>query len=566
MRITEAPVYRVPRPARNTLGQIDRLETTAAREQVRFLRELRRAVVGMLAGLDPARFRTAQLSALLTIIDSEIEVRRIAAMGAIQGPVETAGALGAELVDRVLVGVGGAQVGQAGLLGFSSELIAGSIQVTTGQVTAVWGELGAKLRNTIRRTSLGAVDSTAAVNAITRAIRDPKTFGSAMARAETIVRTEVNRTFGQATFERMRQGNERIRGGMLKAWLTAGDKRVRRSHIIAGDRYGFGGSRPGPIAMEKPFEVGRARLMMPLDPRGPAEETINCFLPGTRVGGAVLAASEAFYAGTAWRIKTARGHTLAVTANHPVLTGRGWTPACEIREGDELLSDPGHVELGVQRHIDHEHPEATVDQVFETLAANGRVRLPVVRGLDLHGDAAALPNPYVDVVAVDRHVLDGLVAGLAEGLDQLALVEDVAVVGAPLAGQGAALEFGGACLAAADRGMSGRDLPTPGSGPHPLPLQPLLLGLAAQGNAAALQRAADRVSGDPVAFRELKNGLAGLVAPDHVVEVLSYRYAGPVFDVQTVGGVVHSNGIISHNCRCRLVPVPASAVATAAAA
>jgi hypothetical protein len=50
---------------------------------------------------------------------------------------------------------------------------------------------------------------------------------------------------------------------------------VRETHRDAGLEYGPGGST-GPIDVDEAYIVGGHSLMFPRDPRGPAEETINC--------------------------------------------------------------------------------------------------------------------------------------------------------------------------------------------------------------------------------------------------------------------------------------------------
>lgn len=69
---------------------------------------------------------------------------------------------------------------------------------------------------------------------------------------------------------------------MVKEWASAEDSRTRPSHAEAdGDE----------VALDEPFSVGGALLMVPGDPAGPAKEIINCrcaILHHPVIGGEVI--------------------------------------------------------------------------------------------------------------------------------------------------------------------------------------------------------------------------------------------------------------------------------------
>jgi len=69
---------------------------------------------------------------------------------------------------------------------------------------------------------------------------------------------------------------------MIKEWASTEDSRTRPSHAEAdGDE----------VPLDEPFVVGDARLMVPGDPSGPAEEIINCrcaILHHPVIGGEVI--------------------------------------------------------------------------------------------------------------------------------------------------------------------------------------------------------------------------------------------------------------------------------------
>lgn len=90
------------------------------------------------------------------------------------------------------------------------------------------------------------------------------------ARAETILRTEMQRQFNLATYSQQQEQAQRV-PGLTKSWLATADMKTRPTHLRAHVKY-----KANPIPIDQPFEVGTAKLMYPGDPNGPPEETINC--------------------------------------------------------------------------------------------------------------------------------------------------------------------------------------------------------------------------------------------------------------------------------------------------
>jgi len=100
-------------------------------------------------------------------------------------------------------------------------------------------------------------------------------------RATTIVRTELARAFGVASFERMKEAAARV-PGLQKQWRKSGKLHPRPHHDVIDGQV---------RDVNKPFDLMRAavvsksgkllpaasvQLMFPHDPSAPASETINC--------------------------------------------------------------------------------------------------------------------------------------------------------------------------------------------------------------------------------------------------------------------------------------------------
>ncbi|WP_432679136.1 phage minor head protein [Rhodococcus pyridinivorans] len=98
-------------------------------------------------------------------------------------------------------------------------------------------------------------------------------------RAMTVARTESAGAMSHATIEAATLRNEVLEEDLTQIWICTLDSRTRKSHWAAdGQRVPLGST----------FRVGRAQIRYPGDPRGPAEEVLNC-----RCRVAVLAADEA---------------------------------------------------------------------------------------------------------------------------------------------------------------------------------------------------------------------------------------------------------------------------------
>lgn len=360
--------------------------------------------------------------------------------------------------------------------------------------------------------------------------------------ADMLAATEVGAAVNSARDFVMRQVVE------LGSWITAEDDRVRETHVIYGD------AEPKPIGFNyAKLTGGDYELKFPVDPDcTEGSEVINCFLPGTviRSGQTILAASKAWYTGPARIIETDYAR-LSVTANHPILTDRGWIPAHEVRKGDQLLSDRGDVHAGVLGHENDQEGAVRIEDLFDAIRAKGRPRLVMVGALDFHGEGDRITG-QVDVVSIESLGLRHGEAVVSQDGRQVGRVT-LARFAAPLSCEGPSGQFGTIGPSSAVGIMGGPNLIRPAPFGHTRPLQGLSLGLTPRGDAVLAQHAADRAPGDPEAFRELKDGGAGLVTSQHVRNVVTVTYDGPVYDVQTTTGLVHTP-IVARNCRCFLQP------------
>lgn len=414
-------------------------------------------------------------------------------------------------------------------------------------------------------------------------------------RAQMIARTEVGAATNGARFEEFKaQGIE------FHSWLSAGDELVpvRESHAIDGQT----------VRVGDPFTNG---LLVPNDSGGPPEEVINC-LPGDQfVSGLVLGASKAWYAGPVVEIEAEQGHRLTLTINHPVLTSRGFVRAGALREGDDVLCDRGDADGRLaRRQVQDQQRPPTIEEVFDSLAAQGATRRHAPGRRDFYGDARFFKSQIEQTIApgVERHLElmeEREAVLLAQGEKKLDLVlanaaarmsaasTHAATSGFPRSAQLRPHSLGrGAQSAPFDRLGLARGAQRTACGlehaSHDVAGRALLLGDGVQAR-AGIERGDDRRGVEAQMLRtyalrlgatadlatclanpprdrgglhaqlatDLERGYPGRVAPHRVVALRLRHFEGPVFDLHTVQGYFAagaSASIICRNCRCKSLP------------
>ena len=317
----------------------------------------------------------------------------------------------------------------------------------------------------------------------------------------------------------------------------------------------------------------------------------NCFPAEMRIRCNARAGLKTWYAGEMVELHTRLGNRLTVTANHPVLTRRGWLPAHQVQEGDQLLSAVGDRDARLSGIVDHEQPPTRADDLFQSLAAQG-LRIVPMSPDDFHGDAH-LRKPEIEVAGaygdlmniVERAAsqLDGKV-GLdltLHGAIEPAHIPAGAALAAPVVSdamlaQNTADRRLGDSEPAGDGGLTGkpgavqrqhlvfgrivaRVSSLPGSAQQPvglasaLDIDPTMTGgiaASANRNTTAFQNTAQGVPADAQLYGELLEANPGLVAVDEVRLVRKYDWSGHVYDFSTDTGLIVAGGLIVSNCKC----------------
>ena len=346
--------------------------------------------------------------------------------------------------------------------------------------------------------------------------------------------------------------------------------------------------KAGPVLRLREILLHTQRVPDPIMIVDPADSEEGCVLPGTLVEGSILDCTKAWYHGPAVEIVADSVPPLRVTANHPVLTSRGWKRAQQLQPGDELVGCPEGMAPAMPRlHQDQHAVPAVVEQVFEALFEGAMVS--VIRSVsptDLHGDGQFIHGDVYCVSAVDQALRLGRETSVPKNGQNLALVSAnrEGRPPSPSKGNGRRLRHGAAPQLGALRQPSAHDIPT-GVVTH----REFLLGRASRvfggeqrrdglGSAAALggrplrrpeERGSQQANGLPLRSRldattpqslnesmaveaqflsELRRGLAGQIPLHRVREVRPFFHSSHVYNLHTEHGWFSAGGIISKNC------------------
>ncbi len=270
----------------------------------------------------------------------------------------------------------------------------------------------------------------------------------------------------------------------------------------------------------------------------------------------VRAVTHRDYVGEIVVIKTAAGHELSVTPNHPVATRGGWVAASEIKTGDYVLSS-GAAHWGMDVPAGRSGPDVdeippAIQEVAETFS--------VVFGAvptapeDFHGDGG---GSDVSIIRADsslvadadslcrehRRQFDfvyGGVAGVhALPFDTLSL--PLEEVGGLSSASDGSVGCGGLRSSLLRSAASGRDA--------------LLLARGSRRDASPKQSVLDGPAVDSEGFCEHLYASSSGIQTDEVVEVYRYSAHTEVYNLSTSKGWYFAEGIVTKNCMCWLVIV-----------
>ena len=327
----------------------------------------------------------------------------------------------------------------------------------------------------------------------------------------------------------------------------------------------------------------------------------GCVLPDTVLGALdVKALLRRKFEGDVIDITTRGGRHLSVTANHPILTVNGWVKAGLLHDGDALLcgfAGEGH-DFGVPS-VDDRPPSA--EQVFEALRLLDAAYPVGVEVSSVDFDGESVSNSDVEVIDVNR-LLEGHIVPVGhesfgdESFSVGALFERCK----SLNGAGAA-NFGDGTHSLPSCGiMCGLCLSCPVLRGHLGSADETSLGITAYLNPGVAKPSLNNAPRNAISLGQLQDALAALISLDEIgrcgdavrsyldaialeypcdafvgdsklfgngfdalpsgievdcVSVADTRhFVGHVYNLSAGGHWYTANGIITHNCDCRVVP------------
>ena len=327
----------------------------------------------------------------------------------------------------------------------------------------------------------------------------------------------------------------------------------------------------------------------------------NCFVPDTKVTHAdLLGTSSRWYSGEVVTIRVKSGNVITVTPNHPILTSDGWVAAGKIAKGSYVISTSDSKRMHSLVNPNYNHVESTIKDVVDTFNTSLGVSSETVKvsAMNFHGDGAGSEIAVVNTNSllrdkvISKHQSQGNFVTTSGDCSKFSGLSNLASM----------LET---VFPASDCIVCGNHIDsvdfTGSTGHH----EPVSFGLVTDGNVILDQDSANHIASDveikrnvvlalagyvigydgilgqminnsipdasgrkqacannllrnSVQIGNLLHAFTGLIELDEVLDVEVKLYTGHVYNLQTSTGWYIANNIISHNCRCVMVPVTMS--------
>lgn len=258
------------RAAREVTADFRRLEGETTKQLLARLTRLRADLQQRLAQqlTDP---QAPQLDSLIRQVDTLIADATVDLVRAAERPLRTSATLGMLAADQPMRAL---QVRVTPALpGTDAALIAAADDNVADLLSPPMRQFATYVKTSLRRLAVAGDQRMEEIQRLQAAIAG-QGFDNAQYRAERIVRTELGRVFGEATFARMTQLAETF-PFLRKAWIATRDRRTRLGHVEAAKTYARGQGIPIASRFSIPVYqesakgtkfLGVAQLRFPVDP------------------------------------------------------------------------------------------------------------------------------------------------------------------------------------------------------------------------------------------------------------------------------------------------------------
>lgn len=393
---------------------------------------------------------------------------------------------------------------------------------------------------------------------------------------DNVFRTNIQNAYGHGRW--IQQNRNKAKRPYLM-YSAINDSRVRPSHLALDKIV---------LPFDHPFWLTH------YPPLG-----FRCFLPDTKIDGASHGAIKRFYSGKIVELVTKSGRKLRVTANHPILTSRGWVVAELIKQGDNLIAYDRPVESlnanGLTREVYNNEFVPTAEDLFKTFVGHalavgeassfkfdgdlftfdGEIHIDILNdGLSIKIDskggqgikqrmfvirndgtcfesfeASSTPESgnVIPNIVLSKNSIN-IANGSVEGTSNFTLADVLRLI--KIKDSKLQLSIG---VSSGIPGSRALTLNSAWSLFDNLPLERFGLASSSQDNALFDELSSHGVSDDSSLFRYLVDAHASHVAVDPVVNVIEDFFSGHVYDFQSDSGLLSADGIITHNCRCTVI-------------
>jgi len=260
------------------------------------------------------------------------------------------------------------------------------------------------------------------------------------------------------------------------------------------------------------------------------------------------------YEGAIYTITTKNGNTIKCTPNHPILTIDGFVAASAIEKGGEIICDS--ICKGERiSDVQDDNGVSRIDDLFVSLNVSSRstsTKMPVASEY-FHGDGT--PNSEVHIINIDSSLRNKIDSSFIHsiknhllktrmyfsfGLNRLSSLKFR--ISTLFSSSNGIMGFFGTSFAIFRRKSFG------GSKTG--------FGLRSGNDSSLFKSASDSSPTYTDLSRNIQNGSLGdSIFVDSIVDIKINFSRTHVYNLENDLGYYTTNGIINHNCRCRLVPV-----------
>ena len=299
---------------------------------------------------------------------------------------------------------------------------------------------------------------------------------------------------------------------------------------------------------------------LPTVPAGQVTCRGNAVLPSNIIDSSnVELATRLNYSGPAVKLVTQSGIEIAITANHPVLTPKGWLCAKFLNEGDYVINSTFGKSPMVVIDDYHKDVPALIEKIWDTFSMVSGIYaspLSTIMADDFHGDGRFL-NGDVEIVFPDSQLRNAINARPLQSVYDSSFGNGLLTT-RPLTTDGSFMKVNGASLATAESFMVRSDLIRSLFGCHVQPFQSFSFATIPNMDSLSFECVGDSPTAYLQILRQLQEAFTRLVTLDKLVDVIKFDYSGHAYDLQTSTGYYLANiisqrqGIVLSNCRCHL--------------